>query len=99
MVSQTLFTLLHIVWLHLFVVRFALDIEGIALASTLTSLTMFFSCQLYARYFYAKTQESFVLAREEGHSLWEGSSWRDYFKLGLPGTFTFWLEITSFQGI
>ena len=89
MVSQIICTLLHIVWLDLFVVHFALDIEGIALASTLTTLTMFSSVQIYARYFYAETRESYILAREEGHSIWDYGSWRDYFNLGVPGAFMY----------
>ena len=70
---------------------------GIALASTITAMTMFGSVLAYARFFHKETRESFTTEELERYSIW--TNWWDYFKLGVPSAFIYWIEMVSIQGL
>ena len=70
---------------------------GIALASTITAMTMFGSVLAYARFIHEETRESFTTEELERYSIW--TNWWDYFKLGLPSALIYWIEMVSIQGL
>ena len=62
MVSQLVASLLHAAWLHLLVIHYELGISGIALASLISTLTMFGSVLAYMRYLNADTCKAYHLS-------------------------------------
>ena len=95
LIGQISAILLQIVCLELLVTKFDLGIAGIAFSSVITILTMVFPVIIYARYVKPETRQSYLLSKE--YSIWE--NWAQYFKLGLPGAFSFMVMLTLFQSM
>ena len=95
LIAQISAILLQIFWLQLLVTQMGLGIDGIAYTAVITALTMVLPIMIYARYVKAETRKSFLLSKE--YSIWE--NWAQYFKLGLPGAFSFCVMLTLFQSM
>ena len=95
MVIQIIACLMHIFWLQFLVIECEWGLSGIAIASSITALTMFLMTLAYARFIHAETRESFRLAK--AYSIWD--SWSVYLKLGVPGAACWALEVWSFRGM
>ena len=83
MVAQIVATILHILWCHIFVVEWEWGLEGLGLASTLTSFILLATTMVY----------SHCLSHLQDALFWPNATvwndWREYFSLGVPTTAMF----------
>ena len=80
MVVQIVASFLHIFWCHLFVGIYEMDLEGLGLASTLTSIILLSFSVIYP-HFIDSAKDALIWPDS---SVWSG--WKEYFKLGVPTT-------------
>ena len=80
MVVQVVATILHALWCHIFVGIYGWDLEGLALASTLTSFILLSFSVIYP-YFIEGIRDALIWPDS---SVWSG--WKEYFSLGVPTT-------------
>ena len=80
MVAQVVATGFHALWCHIFVVEWQWDLQGLGLASTLTSFILLATTMMYTHCL-SYLQEALFWPEA---SVW--SDWSEYFSLGLPTT-------------
>ena len=80
MVAQVVATGFHILWCQIFVVELGWDLQGLGLASTLTSFILLATTMMYAHCL-TYLQEALFLPDV---TVW--NDWREYFTLGVPTT-------------
>ena len=80
MIVQVCASFLHIFWCYFFVEVYQMDIEGLGIASTVTSLILIIFAVVYP-VFIKEVQDALVWPDS---SVWSG--WKEYFSLGVPTT-------------
>ena len=91
MIAQTIGTLIHIGWCHLFTVKLGYGVEGLGIATTITYFTMLVMITVNTllikrirKCIFCPTLESFT-------------GWGSYFRLSIPSTIMLCAEWWSFE--
>ena len=84
-------TLLHLVWLYLFVIYFKMEVIGLGLATLLTNLGLVVMIQIYA-WQVPRIRESMICFNK--HAL---QGWGEYLKIGVPDMVMLCAEWWSFE--
>ena len=92
MLAQMGATLLHFLWLYLFVIKWQLEVLGLGIATAATYLTMLVMVEIYSHCFLPRIKVSLFCP---GREVFE--NWGEYFKLGVPATVMWCAEFWAFE--
>ena len=99
MTAQIVATVMHPFWCYLFVIVYKLDIVGIAIAYTITQLTLVVFATVYSM-MVEQIREAIILPNSDSLRDWWG-----YLRLGFPVMIMLWSEdfafyiLTLFSGL
>ena len=91
MVAQSTATMVHILWCYLFVVKWDMDIVGLAIATNISTFTMLFIITVYAHCISSISDALFFPTSDSF------KHWGEYLRLSIPATVMLCAEWWAFE--